>query len=105
MDAHLRRMRPIYRRRRDGCWARCGVVLPGLEPVGAAAGLHVLAYLPDGMDDVALVGRAAEAGIALGALTPRRVAPGRGGLIFGYGSIDEGRIEAGIERLAGLIEG
>ena len=103
VDAHLRRMRPIYRRRRDVLLEALASFLPGLAPVGAAAGLHVLAYLPDGVDDVALAQRAAEAGVAVGALTPRRVAPGRGGLIFGYGTIPEGQIRAGVERLAELM--
>ena len=103
VDAHLRRMRPVYRRRRDVLLASLSRSLPELEPVGAAAGLHVLAYLPDGADEAAVLRRAAEAGVVLGALTPRRVRPGRAGVIFGYGGIDEGRIPAGIERLAEVV--
>ena len=106
VDAHLRRMRPVYRRRRDVLLASLARFLPDLEPVGAAAGLHVLAYLPDGLgasDEAAILASAAAAGIAVGALTPRRVVPGRAGLIFGYGTIDEGRIPAGVARLAEVI--
>jgi hypothetical protein len=36
-------------------------------------------------------------------LTPRRVAPGPAGLIFGYGAIAEGAIDAGIRRLADVV--
>jgi GntR family transcriptional regulator/MocR family aminotransferase len=103
VDAHLRRMRPVYRKRRDVLLASLARFLPELEPVGAAAGLHVLCYLREDLDEPALIARAAEAGIAIGALTPRRVVPGRAGVIFGYGSIDESRIPAGIERLAEVV--
>ena len=44
LDRHLRRTRPVYRRRRDVLLA----ALAGLEVEGVAAGLHVLARLPDG---------------------------------------------------------
>ena len=103
VDAHLRRMRPIYRRRRDALLAALGRHLPALEPVGANAGLHVLAYLPDGLDEAAIIRAAAAEGIAVYGLTPRRIAPGRAGLVFGYGQIPESAIEAGIERLAAVI--
>jgi GntR family transcriptional regulator / MocR family aminotransferase len=103
LDHHLRHMRPIYRRRRDALLAALAVHLPDLRPAGAAAGLHVLAWLPDGVDELALVERAADAGIAIGALSARRIAPGPGGLIFGYGMIAEGAIEPGVERLATIM--
>ncbi len=44
LDRHLRRTRPVYRRRRDALLA----ALAGLEVEGVAAGLHVLARLPAG---------------------------------------------------------
>jgi GntR family transcriptional regulator/MocR family aminotransferase len=103
VDHHLRRLRPVYRRRRDALLAALARHLPALEPVGASAGLHVLAYLPGGLDEAAIVRRAAADGIALAGLTPRRVGPGPAGLVFGYGTIPEGAIEPGIQRLAGLI--
>jgi GntR family transcriptional regulator / MocR family aminotransferase len=105
VDAHLRRMRPIYRRRRDTLLAALERHLPALAPVGASAGLHVLALLPPGLDDVAIVHSAARDGVAVYALTPRRVAPGPGGLVFGYGLVPEASIEPGIRRLAAVIEG
>ena len=105
VDAHLRRMRPIYRRRRDALLASLARHLPDIEPVGASAGLHVLAYLPDGLDEARIVRTAAEAGIAVSGLTPRRIAPGRVGLVFGYGLITEPAIEAAVERLAPVIRG
>jgi GntR family transcriptional regulator/MocR family aminotransferase len=103
LDHHLRRMRPIYRGRRDALLRALAHRLPDVRPVGAAAGLHVLAWLPDDVDESRIVDEAAVAGIALGSLASRRIEPGPGGLIFGYGVIAEGAIEPGVERLAGII--
>ena len=103
LDHHLRRMRPIYRGRRDALLGALARHLPDLRPGGAAAGLHVLAWLPDDVDEAAVVEAAAEAGIALGGLSARRIAPGPGGLIFGYGVIAQTAIEPGIARLAGIV--
>jgi GntR family transcriptional regulator/MocR family aminotransferase len=103
LDRHLRRMRPIYRRRRDALLDALGRHLPDLEPVGASAGLHLLAWLPAGLDEDAIVGGADRAGIGLGGVSGRRVAPGPAGLIFGYGGIAASAIDAGIRRLAEVI--
>ncbi len=105
LDHHLRRMRPVYRDRRDALLDALARQLPELRPTGAAAGLHVLAWLPGDVDEDALIAAAAGAGIAVGGLTPRRIAPGPAGLIFGYGAIAEGSIQPGVERLAGILEG
>ena len=104
LDRHLRHVRPIYRRRRDAMLAAVRRHLPDALPVGASAGLHLLAWLPPGTDDIALVARAAQAGIGL---TPASTAwcggDARPGLVLGYAATDEDRIEAGVERLAGLV--
>ncbi len=103
LDHHLRRMRLIYRGRRDSLLAALARSLPDVRPVGAAAGLHVLAWLPDDVDEAAVVAGAQASGIAIGSLATRRIAPGPGGLIFGYGAIAEPAIEPGIARLAGIV--
>jgi gamma-glutamylcyclotransferase (GGCT)/AIG2-like uncharacterized protein YtfP len=97
-------MRPIYRRRRDALLASLARHLPELRTSGASAGLHVLAILPGDLDEAIVVDRAAAAGIALSGLTPRRIAPGPAGLVFGYGAITESAIDEGIRRLAVVIE-
>jgi GntR family transcriptional regulator / MocR family aminotransferase len=106
-DHHLRRMRPIYRARRDALLAALGRYLPELRPVGASAGLHVLAWLPDDIDETTLVAGAAEAGVGVDGLTPYRNAgrDGAGGLLFGYGTVTEAGIEEGIRLIAGLMDG
>jgi GntR family transcriptional regulator / MocR family aminotransferase len=107
LDRHLRRLRPIYRARRDRLLDALARHLPELRPVGASAGLHVLAWLPDGLDEAAVVDAAATAGIRLQGVGPRRGASDRGrpgGLTFGYGVIAEGAIEPAVIRLAEVFE-
>jgi len=106
LDRHLRRMRPIYRRRRDRLLAALGRHLPQLRPVGASAGLHLLAWLPPEIDEEAAIKAAADAGIGIHGLAPSRIDPaGPGALIFGYGQIEEAAIDQGVRRLAGAIRG
>jgi gamma-glutamylcyclotransferase (GGCT)/AIG2-like uncharacterized protein YtfP len=104
LDHHLRRMRPIYRRRRDVLLESLARRLPDFRPAGASAGLHVLALLPPDLDEAAIVARAAAAGLALSGLGPRRIGAGPPGLIFGYGAIAEGAIDGAIERLAEVVD-
>ena len=105
LDRHLRRMRPIYRRRRDALLAALHRHLPDIRPVGASAGLHVLAWLPANLDEAAIVRAARADGIAIEGLATRLIRrPGPGGLIFGYGSISEDDMDRAVRRLAVAVE-
>src|SRR5271156_751244 len=103
-DRHLRRMRPIYRRRRDALLAALARHLPWLQPVGVSAGLHLVTWLPPHLDEAAVVGAARRAGVGLDAVGPYRITnPGPGGLIFGYATVSERAIAEGVARLAQVI--
>jgi len=52
---HLRRVRPLYRRRRDVTLAAVARHLPEATASGVAAGLHLYVRLPDDCDERALV--------------------------------------------------
>lgn len=101
-DHHLRRMRPIYRVRRDVLLQALHRHLPELRPVGASAGLHVVAWLPPGVDEAAVVQGALDRGVNVNGITPyRRLRDERpGGLVFGYGTPHEPEIEEGIRLVA-----
>lgn len=104
LDRHLRRMRPIYRRRRDALLEALGRHLPELEPVGASAGLHVLVWLPPDTDVAAFRQATAAAGVGLDEFAWRGEGPDRQlGVIFGYGQIDERDVDAGVRALAATI--
>jgi len=103
-DRHLRRMRPVYRRRRDALLSALARHLPWLEPVGVSAGLHLVTWLPPHLDEDAVVGAARRAGVGLDAVGPYRITnPGPGGLIFGYATVSERAIAEGVARLARVV--
>ena len=105
-DRHLRRMRPIYRQRRDALHASLAVHLPQLRPAGSAAGLHLLAWLPEDVDETVVIERAAERGVGVYGLGSYWQDPTgrRGGLIFGYAGVAESAIREGVALLAGVLE-
>jgi GntR family transcriptional regulator / MocR family aminotransferase len=103
-DRHLRRMRPVYRRRRDALLAAVRAELPDFEPAGIAAGLHLVAYLPPGLDEATLIAAAAHRGVALYGLAPYRLSPGGGAaLLFGYGPLDEPTLRLGVKIVANVV--
>ncbi|HEX6472782.1 MAG TPA: PLP-dependent aminotransferase family protein [Streptosporangiaceae bacterium] len=103
-DRHLRRMRPMYRRRRDALLAALRDRLPDLEPAGVAAGMHLVTWLPPDLDETAVVAAAARRGLGVYGVAPYRIAHrGAGGLIFGYATLNEPTIAEGIDLLAAAI--
>jgi GntR family transcriptional regulator / MocR family aminotransferase len=99
-DRHLRRMRPIYHERRDALVAELGRRLPQLRPSGIAAGLHLVAWLPDDLPEAALVDAAGRRGLAIAGVAPYRLAPvPQGGLIFGYSDLSTSAIQRGVRLL------
>ncbi|GAA3466309.1 PLP-dependent aminotransferase family protein [Nonomuraea roseola] len=103
-DRHLRRMRPVYRRRRDALLDALRTHLPDLEPAGVAAGQHVVAWLPPDLDETAVVKAAARHGLGIHGVGPYRIAgTGPGGLIFGYAILGERAIAEGVALLATAV--
>lgn len=101
LDRHLRRMRPIFRSRRDVLLKALADHLPHWEPTGIAAGLHLVAWLPPDLEESRVVTAAAQEGVAVAGLSPLRLSSaGRGGLIFGYSDLTGDAIQDGIVRLA-----
>jgi GntR family transcriptional regulator/MocR family aminotransferase len=104
LDRHLRRMRPVYRRRRDALLDALRDRLPDFEPTGIAAGQHLVAWLPADLDEATVVGAAARRGVGVYGVAPYRIgSKGPGGLIFGYATLSERMIAEGIEILAGVV--
>lgn len=100
IDRHLRRMRVVYRRRRDALLRALANHLPGWEPNGAAAGLHVMIHLPGGVDEARVVRAAERQSIGVYPAAAYRILPGRPAIVLGYASLSERRIESGIAQLA-----
>jgi GntR family transcriptional regulator/MocR family aminotransferase len=99
-------MRPIYRGRRDTLLRALSRHLPALEPVGASAGLHVVAWLPVGVDESSVVREARRFDVGVDPVSRYYIAhrPSRGGLLFGYADLTEQAIEEGVRRLVLAID-
>ena len=98
---HLRRVRPIYRSRRDRLLAELDEHLPQIQPSGEAAGLHLLLRLPADLDPDTVSDAAADHGIqmhqAASHWADRAEAPPS--LLIGYGALRESTLAHGIAAL------
>jgi GntR family transcriptional regulator/MocR family aminotransferase len=104
-DRHLRKMRPIYRKRRDAMLASLRALIPELDPIGVAAGLHVFSWLPPDLDETAIVESALRHGLILeGAQRYHVAGHGRSGLLFGYGQTDTEAIREGVVALRRALD-
>jgi GntR family transcriptional regulator / MocR family aminotransferase len=104
-DRHLRRMRPLYRERRDALLEALEAAAPELRPSGIAAGLHLVAWLPSGLDESAVIAAAGRHGVTIAGVSPYRLeSTGPGGLIFGYSDLAPGAIRRGLALLAEALE-
>ncbi|MPZ81218.1 MAG: aminotransferase class I/II-fold pyridoxal phosphate-dependent enzyme [Actinophytocola sp.] len=103
-DRHLRRMRPLYRRRRDALLFALDRKLPDFEATGRAAGQHLVAWLPPDLSEAAVTAAAARYDVGVYGVSPYRLSSaGRGGLIFGYASLSERTIVEGVDLLATAV--
>jgi len=106
-DRHLRAARKRYRLRRDRLVRALAERLPGLRPLGVAAGLHLLVHLDATVDHAGVVGRAAAAGVRVADLATYRVrddATGPG-LVLGYGNLADHQVEEAVALLAAAVTG
>lgn len=104
LERHLARVRRLYRARRDALVATVEDELGGVVEIGPAeAGIHLVAGLPEAVDDVALAAAARERGIAFTPLSPHYATCPRPGMLLGFGGQPEERIREGIRLLAPLV--
>jgi GntR family transcriptional regulator/MocR family aminotransferase len=102
---HIRRMRMLYMERRAALVEAIEHQMSGkLEVIGSEAGMHLVALLPPGINDVTLSKKAAEVGISAMPLSSCCLnPPARAGLILGYGGTDIRQIREGVAKLSKLI--
>jgi GntR family transcriptional regulator/MocR family aminotransferase len=100
---HLRRMKSLYRARKESL-LRCLLELaPDSMKVEATAGLSVVTLLPASASDVDIASRALPFGLAPTPLSPWSMqSPPLRGLLLGVTNIDERRLPADCRRLAQL---
>jgi GntR family transcriptional regulator/MocR family aminotransferase len=99
-DRHLRRTRALYRKRRDALLEAVAEHLPAWQPIGVAAGLHVVLRMPDGTDDLALKSRLEERGVHVWALAQYTRTPMWPGLVVGYAALTPDRLREAVREIA-----
>jgi GntR family transcriptional regulator/MocR family aminotransferase len=101
---HLRRVRPVYRRRRDVALEAIAAFLPGATATGVEAGLHVCVALPRDCDEQQLVDAAREKGVLVegGAWHWADQDSAPPSLVIGYGPASEPAIRRGISVLGAI---
>ena len=112
-DRHLRRVREIYRARRDVLSAEVELAFGPGRLQGLAAGCHALLRLPDGTSESAVVETAATMGVRVNGLDNYRFVAADGeaesgplppALVLGFGNVSEQRISRGVRTLAKAVE-
>lgn len=112
-ERHVRRTRREHERRRAALLDAVARYLPSdAQVTGAAAGLHVVLWLPflRPQDEPALVAATRDQGVGvypvspLFALPQLRTQPRPAGLVLGYASLTAGQIQQGLRTLAAVIE-
>jgi GntR family transcriptional regulator/MocR family aminotransferase len=103
---HIRRMRILYMERRTALVKAIRIQMEDmLDVIGAEAGMHLVALLPRGTNDVAISRKAAQKGIsAIPLSTCYLKPPTRGGLILGYGGANAHQIDDGISKLRVIVK-
>jgi GntR family transcriptional regulator/MocR family aminotransferase len=104
LDRHLRRMRALYRARRDALLAALARCCPRWIPQGAAAGLHVMVLLPHGTDEARLVREAESRSVRIYPLGQYRFAhrPSPPAVVMGYACLSERELAEAISRIIAL---
>src|SRR5258707_556187 len=104
---HIRRMRMLYMDRRRALIRAIHIQMGDmLEVIGAEAGMHLVALLPRGTNDVSASRQPAQRGIsAIPLSTCYLTPPTRDGLILGYGGANSHQIYDGISKLRMSVQG
>jgi GntR family transcriptional regulator / MocR family aminotransferase len=101
---HIRRMRTLYAERRAAL-LETARELP-LELYAPHTGMHLIGWLPSGVDDQAITEDAHEHQVGVLPVSLLAIEPmSRGGLILGYAALNPQAMKEGVRRLSHVLEG
>jgi GntR family transcriptional regulator/MocR family aminotransferase len=99
-DRHVRRLRRLYRQRRDVIIGALRQAIPDAEVEGYAAGLHMLLRLPPEVDEELYVAAAEARGVSvLGTSAMYGTQTSRPGVVIQYGRTTPSMLEEAARRL------
>lgn len=103
---HLRRMRKIYQERQEVLITEVENELSDfVEMAEDNAGMHLIGWLPEGVDDLTIAKKVIEDGIKVAAVSVYTLSKfNRGGLILGYTAINKEQIRDGVKKLRLILE-
>lgn len=109
LERHLRRLRPLFKRRRDAFLAALSRYLPTAQYGEVCAGMHLMITLREVRnlaDETNLIKQACKEGIGLQSARACFVEPPASGrFLFWFSHLEESRMQEGIQRLARLLYG
>jgi GntR family transcriptional regulator/MocR family aminotransferase len=101
---HVRRMRVLYRRRRNALLEALQRHAGALFEIGASeAGLHLAVRFRDGRDDRAAAAAVQAAGLRATPLSRYAISQPVSGLVLGFAAFDEATLDRAIQRLASVL--
>lgn len=106
-DRHLRKMRVLYRGRRETLLAALAALLPDAEVGGISAGLHATVRLPHRLDEAAILEAAGKRGLGLSFLRRHHIGPtpAESTMLLSYANMPESALRTGLRSLAAIITG
>ena len=105
-EAHIRRIRGAYAERRAALISAIEKELPSWATLQQSdQGMHLVLWLPLGLDDVKLAEQAQKAGLVVRPISPMfQATPARYGLMLGFGGFSVAELQAAVIRLRGVLE-
>ena len=105
-EAHVRRIRGAYSERRDALIKAIEQELPSwatLQP--SDQGMHLVLWLPLGIDDVKIADEAGKVGLVVRPISPMFAnPPARFGLMLGFGGFTPGELQGAVQRLKDVLD-
>jgi GntR family transcriptional regulator/MocR family aminotransferase len=106
LASHIRRMRVLYAERLDAFYTLASHRLDGLLAIDRPdSGMHVIGYLPDGVDDHAVCAAVRSVGVEAAPLSRLYLEePRRHGLMLGFAATPVTAMAPALDRLARAVE-
>jgi GntR family transcriptional regulator/MocR family aminotransferase len=104
-DRHLRRVRDLYRARRDVLAEEVATVFGPDRLQGLAAGCHAVLLLPPGVDEDAVVESTRSLGVRVTGLRRYRLTstPAQPALLLAFGNLSEHQLVRGVRAIAEAV--